>query len=136
MSSRYRNQYTKSVATRVSHSHLHDLECLYLSGVLDVRATAEIDEGTTTVDGAALARHELVNIVQLVFTVTEHLLEVLLGNLQSVETLLLLEDARRLGIKRLPVSLFDNTSSFPNVNIGKIVRADIKKTYPSGMAMS
>ena len=78
-----------------------------------MRASAEIDKGTATVDGAAFTGDELVNIVQLVFAVGEHLLEILLRNLQSVEALLLLEDARRLIVKRLPVSLADNTSVLP-----------------------
>jgi hypothetical protein len=84
---------------------------------LNVRATAEIDEGTATVDGAALASHELVNVVQLVFAVGKHLLEVLFGDLQSIEALLLLEDARRPGVKRFPVGLSNNASMC--ISIGK-----------------
>lgn len=101
-----------SVNESTSHTYLHDLEGLDLASVLNVRASAEIDEGTATVDGAALAGDKLVNIVQLVFTVCEHLLEVLLRNLQSVEALLFLEDTCRLSIKCLPISLPDNPSGF------------------------
>lgn len=83
----------------ISYAYLHDLESLNLASVLDVRASAEINKGTATVDSAAFAGNELVNIVQLVFAVCEHLLEVLLGDLQTVEALLLFEDTGRLGIK-------------------------------------
>lgn len=101
---------SSSVKRSTSDAYLHDLEGLDLASVLNMRASAEIDKGTVTIDGAAFAGDELVNIVQLVFAVCEHLFEVLLGNLQSVEALLLLEDTGRLGVKRLPVSLTDNTS--------------------------
>lgn len=81
------------VIEQIGHAHLHDLERLYLSGVLDVGTSAQIDQGTAAVDSTALSSHELVDVVKLVLAVGEHLLEVLLGNLQSVEALLLLEDA-------------------------------------------
>lgn len=55
--------------------------------------SAQVDQGTTPVDSALLSGDELVNVVQLVLAVGEHLLEVLLRNLQSIETLLFLEDA-------------------------------------------
>jgi hypothetical protein len=122
--------------TSPSHAYLHNLEGLDLASVLDMRASAEIDKGSATVDGAALASDELVNVVQLIFAVCEHLLEVLLGDLQSVEALLLFKDARRLGVERLPVSLTDNTSKSSKINIGKVVNVDMNTTYPSGMAMS
>lgn len=97
-------------------------------------ASAQIDQGTAAVDSAALSSHKLVNVVKLVLAVGEHLLKILLGNLQSVEALLLLEDARGLGVKRLPVSLSDDTSRSWNINIDTIMNA--KTTYPSGIAIS
>lgn len=92
------------------NSYLHDLEGLDLAGVLNVRASAEIDQGTATVDGALLSGDQLLNVVQLVFAVREHLPEVLFRDLQSVKALLLLEDFGGLVVQRLPVSFLDDTA--------------------------
>jgi len=48
------------------------------TGVLDVRTTAKIDQGTVTVHSALLASNQLVDVVQFVLAVPEHLLQVLL----------------------------------------------------------
>lgn len=48
------------------------------TGVLDVRTTAKIDQSTVTVHSALLASNQLVDIVQFIFAVPEHLLQVLL----------------------------------------------------------
>lgn len=106
---------SSSVNWSTSHTYLHDLEGLDFAGVLNVRASAEIDKGTATVDGATLAGDKLINIVQLVFAVCEHLLEVLFGNIQTVEALLLLEDTCSLSVKCLPVRLLDNLSVSPYI---------------------
>ncbi len=76
-----------------------------------MRAPAEIDKRTASVNSALLSSHKLVNIVQLVLAVRKHLLEVLLGNLQSVETLLLLENLRCSVVKDLPICLFNDTAA-------------------------
>jgi hypothetical protein len=68
-----------------------------------MRSTAQINQGTAAIHGTLLPSHKLVNIVQLVLAVRKHLLEVLLGDLQSVEALLLLENARGLGLKCRPI---------------------------------
>jgi hypothetical protein len=99
--------------TSHGHAYLHDLEGLDLASVLNMRASAEIDKGSATVDGAAFTGDELINVVQLIFAVSEHLLEVLLGDLQSVEALFLLEDARGLVVERFPITLANNPSVSP-----------------------
>ena len=75
-------QYGVSSDNLTWPAYLHDLESLDLASVLNVRASAEIDKGSATVDGAAFTSDELINVVQLIFAVSEHLLEVLLGHLQ------------------------------------------------------
>lgn len=107
---------------QIGLSYLHDLECLYLSRVLNMGAPTEINKCTTAVDSTAFASHELVDVVQFVFAVTEHLLEVLFGDFQSVEALLLLKDLRGLGLKLLPVLLMDNSSIFTRISIGECGR--------------
>lgn len=49
--------------------------------------------------------------MQLVLAVRKHLLEVLLGNLQAVETLLLLENLGCSVVKDLPICLFNNAAA-------------------------
>lgn len=82
-----------------------------------MRAPAEIDKRTASVNSALLSSHKLVNIVQLVLAVRKHLLEVLLGNLQSVETLLLLENFRCPVVKDLPICLFNDAAAKENISI-------------------
>ena len=91
-------------------THLHDLEGLDLAGALDMGTSAQIDQGTTPVDSALLSGDELVNVVQLVLAVREHLLEVLLRNLQSIETLLLLEDAVGVAVQQRPIGFSDDAA--------------------------
>ena len=89
--------------------YLHDLEGLDLTGVLDVRSSAKVDQGTATVDRTLLPSDQLVDVVQLVLAVRKHLPEVLLGDLQSVKALLLLEYPRCPAIERRPVGLSNHT---------------------------
>lgn len=91
-------------------TYLHDLESLDLASALDVGTPAQIDKSTAPVDGALFAGHQLVNVVKLVLAVCEHLLEVLLGDLQPVEALLLLEDTRGFVVQGRPISLPDDTT--------------------------
>ena len=94
----------------VDPTHLHDLEGLDFAGVLDVRATAQVNQGTATVDGTLLPGNQLVNVVKLVLAVREHLLEVLFRDLQPIEALLLLEDPGSPAIEGSPVGLAHDTS--------------------------
>lgn len=77
-----------------------------------MRAPAQVDQGTAPVHGTPLARHQLINVVQLIFAVREHLPEVFFTDLQSIEALLFLEDSLRFLLKRRPVGLNDNAASF------------------------
>lgn len=86
-------------------THLHDLHSLDLASVLDVRTAAQIDKGTAAVDCAVLSLDKVVDIVKLILGVGEHLLQVLLGNLQSLELLLLLADLLRSLVESRPVGL-------------------------------
>lgn len=104
---------------QIDLAYLHDLECLYLSCVLNMGTPTEINKCTTAVDSAAFTSHELVDVVQFVFAVTEHLLEVLFGDFQSVKALLLLKDLQGLGLKLLPVLLMDDGSNFRSISIGE-----------------
>lgn len=78
--------------------------------VLDMRSPAQIYQSTAAIDGTLLSSHKLVNIMQLVLAVRKHLLEVLLGDLQSIEALLLLENARGPVLKRRPVGGMQDTT--------------------------
>lgn len=95
-----------------SCSYLHNLEGLDLSSVLDVRTSAKVDQGTTSINRTLFSSHQLVNVVQFIFAVGEHFLEVFLGDLQSVEALLFLKDPRCSAIQGRPVTLSYNTAIF------------------------
>jgi hypothetical protein len=59
-----------------------------------MRTSAQIDEGTTSVNGALGAIGDsLLNEVLLVLAVVEHLKKLLLGHLETLERLLLLDNA-------------------------------------------
>lgn len=75
-----------------------------------MRSPAQINQSTAAIHGTLLPSYKLVDIVQLVLAVRKHLLEVLLGDLQSVEALLLLEDARSPVLKYRPVGREHDTS--------------------------
>ena len=80
---------TEEVGRRV----LHDGESLDSAGVGNVRTTAKIDKGAVTVDSGSGAVGDLVlDDVLLVGVVGEHLEQILLAHLQSLERLLLLDD--------------------------------------------
>ena len=56
-------------------------------------SSAEIDQGTATVDGAfGAVGHALVDEVLLVLAVLEHFLELVLGHFQALKWLFLLDD--------------------------------------------
>jgi hypothetical protein len=95
-------------ASAGSCSYLHNLEGLDLSSVLDVRASAKVDQGTASINGTLFSGDKLVNVVQFIFAVGKHFLEVFLRDLQSVEALLFLEDPRRSAIQCRPVILSYN----------------------------
>lgn len=62
----------------------------------NVRTSAEIDEGTATVNGTLGAiGNSLVDKVLLVLAVLEHLEELLLGHLETLKRLLLLDNLVR-----------------------------------------
>lgn len=67
---------------------------LDVTGGGDVRSSAQIDKGAASVDSALGAiRDSLLNKILLVFAVLEHLEELILGHLQTLERLLLLDNA-------------------------------------------
>lgn len=117
----------------MASADLHYLEIFDLPRVLDMRTTAQINQGTTAIDGTLLPSHELVDIVQLVLAVREHLLEVFLGDLQSIKALLLLENARSLVVKCRPVGLVHHTSIGFDQYLGETPTPEISIVYvPSG----
>jgi len=71
---------------------LGDLQSLYLTGVADVGSTAEIDKRAALVDSGAIGGHLLVENANLELVVLEHLQQVGLLHLQTLEILLLLDD--------------------------------------------
>jgi hypothetical protein len=98
-------------------SYLHDLEGLDFTSVLDVRSPTEIDQGTTAVNRALLTRHQLIDIMKLIFAVGEHLLEVLLRDFEAIEALLFLEDTRGLAVQGRPIGFTNDaavTKSVPS----------------------
>jgi len=98
---------TKEVGGRV----LHDLEGLDLASVLNMGSTAQINQSTAAVHCRLLPSNQLINVMKFVLGIGEHLLQVLLGHLQTVEALLLLEDFSSTVIERLPVGFADDTSN-------------------------
>ena len=72
---------------------------------------AEINQGTTSVNGTLLPSDKFVDVVQLVLAVRKHLPEILLGDFQSVETLLLFENLVGPVVEGLPVGLFYDTAA-------------------------
>jgi hypothetical protein len=67
---------------------------LDVTGGRDVRSSAQIDKGTASVDSTLGAiRDSLLNEILLVLAVLEHLKELILGHLQTLERLLLLDNA-------------------------------------------
>jgi hypothetical protein len=97
-------------ASAGSCSYLHNLEGLDFSRVLDVRTSAKVDQGTASINRTLFSGHKLVNVVQFIFAVGEHFLEVFFRDLQTVEALLFLEDPRRSAIQGRPVTLSYNTA--------------------------
>jgi hypothetical protein len=91
-------QYRESLYT-----NLHDLERLDLASILNVRPTAQINESAATVNRALLPLHKVIDVVELIFAIRKHLLEVLLAHFQPVKALSLLKDLSRFLIQRWPI---------------------------------
>jgi hypothetical protein len=94
----------------VQHTHLHNPESLDLASILDMRASAKIDQSAASVYGALLPFHKMIDVVQFVLAVREHLLEIVLGDFQPVEALFLLENLNGLLIQWCPICLLHNAS--------------------------
>lgn len=89
-----------------------DGESLDISSVRDVRSSAQIDEGAASIDGTLGAiGHSLVDEVFLVLAVLEHLEEFVLGHLQTLKRLLLLDDRARQLLQSLLVLLSNSLPS-------------------------
>jgi hypothetical protein len=73
-------------------------------------ASAKVDQGTASINRTLFSCDKLINVVQFVFAVGKHFLEVFLRDLQSIEALLFLEDPRRPAIQGRPVTLSYNTT--------------------------
>ena len=118
-------------------AYLHDLEGLDLASVLDVRSSAKVNQGTASVHGALFARNELIDVVQLVFAVRKHFAEILLGNFQAIEALLVLEDPLDFLLKRRPVRLNDNAAVLTKISHSNLTNNILKqlchqqRTYPA-----
>jgi len=90
----------------LSNSYLHDVESLDSTSVRNVRTSAQIDQGTATVDGGAGAIGNLVlDNVLLVLVVAEHLEQILLLQGETLESLLLLDGLLGDLLQGLPVRL-------------------------------
>ncbi|KAI6760208.1 hypothetical protein HG531_013409 [Fusarium graminearum] len=75
-------------------AYLEDGKGLDVTSGGDVRTSAQIDEGTTSVDSTLGAiRYSLLDEVLLVLAVLKHLKKLLLGHLETLKGLLLLDDA-------------------------------------------
>lgn len=59
-----------------------------------MRTTAKINKRATAINCAILPVDEVIDVMQLVLAVREHLLEIVLGDFESLKRLLLLTDAR------------------------------------------
>jgi len=118
-------------------THSEDGEGLDVASGGDVRSSAQIDEGTASVDGALGAiRHSLVNEILLVLAVLEHLEELLLGHLKTLKGLLLLDDIGREGVKRLLVLVGDSLTVALFISTLYLLAVASKRTHPSMFAMS
>lgn len=105
--------FVLAVTQPVSGRVPDDSEGLDVSGVRDVGSSAQIDEGTASIDSALGAiGHSLVDEVLLVLAVLEHLKEFILGHLQTLEGLLLLDDGARQLLESLLVLLSNNLPSW------------------------
>lgn len=75
-------------------AYLEDGKGLDVTSGGDVRTSAQINEGTTSVDSTLGAiRYSLLDEVLLVLAVLKHLKKLLLGHLETLKGLLLLDDA-------------------------------------------
>lgn len=118
-------------------SYLENGECLDVSGVRDVGTTAEIDQRTASIYCTlGSVGNALVDEVKLVFAVLEHLNKLLLGHLETLKWLLLLDDGAGNVLQCLLI-LFGNDLAAKSVSTdlcqGQLSK---HKTYPSMLAMS
>jgi hypothetical protein len=82
---------------------------LDVAGGRDVGSSAQIDEGTTSVDSTLGAiGNSLLNEVLLVLAVLEHFKKLLLGHFQTLERLFLLHNSVRQLLQSLLVLLSNN----------------------------
>lgn len=74
-------------------------------------APTQINEGTATIHCTFFPRHQLINIVQLILAVREHLFKIFLRNFQSIEALLFLKNAGCFAVKGRPIRFLNDTSA-------------------------
>eukprot|EP00053_Salpingoeca_punica_P013384 m.120929 g.120929 ORF g.120929 m.120929 type:complete len:748 (-) comp16189_c0_seq1:23-2266(-) len=79
------------LALPVGGRGLQNSQCLDAAGVGDVRAAAEVDKRAAAVDGGGGGGDLLVDDALLELVVLKHLQQILLGHLQALEGLLLLD---------------------------------------------
>lgn len=90
-------------------TYSEDGKGLDVTGGRDVRSSAQIDKGAASVNSTLGAiRDSLLNEILLVLAVLEHLEELILGHLQTLERLLLLDNAIRELLKSLLVLVSNN----------------------------
>jgi hypothetical protein len=81
-------------ADRPENTYPEDGKGLDVAGGRNVRSSAQINQGSTAVDSALGAIGDsLVDEILLVLAVLEHLEELILGHLETLKGLLLLDDA-------------------------------------------
>jgi hypothetical protein len=97
-------------------------------------SSTKINQCAAAIHSALLSRDQVVNIVELVFAVGKHLLEVLLCDFQSIEALSFLENLSGLLVQDCPIAFLDNTTIKRIVLVCNFKILGV--TYPSGIAMS
>lgn len=110
----------------LAKAYSKDGECLNVSGIRHVRSTAQIDEGTTSVDGRLGALgHALVDEILLVLAVLEHLKQFVLGHLETNKRLLLFNDGVGDGLEGLLVLLSNGLTIETELISGKRTVRDL-----------
>lgn len=118
----------------VGTSYSENGKGLDVAGVGHVGTTAQIDQGTAAVDSAlGVVGHALLDKVLLVLAILEHFEELILGHLQTLKRLLLLDDGGRQRLERLLVVVEDHLPLMCQYCI-QLPHRGI--TYPSMFAMS
>lgn len=122
-------------------AYLHDFQGPNLACVLNMGTPAKINERTTTIDGAVLSFDEIVDVMQFVLAVREHLFEVFFGDIQSFKCLLLLAYTGCFLVQRRPVRLPYNLAMGMLVVVVQKIEDETRgvtraTTHPSRMAIS